>query len=165
MSRHSAVSSPAHLKKQLALLKKSESSGEPLAEILFRSGWSYEDLVYETSGLKAWSGGGPPALQDLRAPSSIVPLVSFFTGCGGMDLGLEAAGYRHVAAFEINELFCKTLRRNRPSWKIFGPPTHSGDVSRFSDVADALSGVVRSPFEGLFVGGPPPLHAFSPDVS
>ena len=83
------------------------------------------------------------------------PMVSFFAGCGGMDLGLEAVGYRHVAAFEINELFCKTLRRNRPDWNVFGPPTHSGDVSRFDDIAEALAPLVQAPFEGLFVGGPP----------
>ncbi|WP_287130252.1 DNA cytosine methyltransferase [Candidatus Cyanaurora vandensis] len=82
-------------------------------------------------------------------------MVSFFSGCGGMDLGLEAVGYHHVAAFEINELFCKTLRRNRPNWNVFGPPTHSGDVSRFDDIAEALTSLVQTPFEGLFVGGPP----------
>ena len=72
-----------------------------------------------------------------------------------MDLGLEAAGYRHVAAFEISELFCKTLRHNRPKWKVFGPPTHTGDVSQFEEVTSTLGKIIRTPFEGLFVGGPP----------
>jgi DNA (cytosine-5)-methyltransferase 1 len=68
---------------------------------------------------------------------------------------MEAAGYKHVAAFEINDLFCKTLRRNRPHWNVFGPPAHSGDVSKFDEIAESLGSLISSPFEGLFVGGPP----------
>ncbi len=143
------------LKEQLKLLEKAERSGEPLAEVLTDAGWSYEDLVYENSRTKTYQDRRPASLDDLRASEKGAPVVSFFAGCGGMDLGLEAAGYRHVAAFEINELFCKTLCRNRPDWNVFGPPTHSGDVSRFDDIAEALAPLVRTPFEGLFVGGPP----------
>jgi DNA (cytosine-5)-methyltransferase 1 len=72
-----------------------------------------------------------------------------------MDLGLETAGYKHLAAFEFNELFCKTLRHNRPQWKVFGPPTHSGDVSKFEEISSALEPIIKTPFDGVFVGGPP----------
>jgi DNA (cytosine-5)-methyltransferase 1 len=81
--------------------------------------------------------------------------VSFFTGCGGMDLGFEAVGFKHRAAFEFNEVFCKTLRVNRPTWKVFGPPYHNGDVSKTQEIIDQLSPLVQTPFEGVFVGGPP----------
>jgi DNA (cytosine-5)-methyltransferase 1 len=64
-------------------------------------------------------------------------------------------GFQNVAAFEFNELFCKTLRRNRPRWQVFGPPIHSGDVSRFEEIADTLSNLISKPFEGVFAGGPP----------
>src|SRR5262249_27622819 len=50
---------------------------------------------------------------------------------------------------------CKTLRRNRPGWKVFGPPLHSGDVSDFEEVSNTLKSLIKAPFEGLFVGGPP----------
>ncbi len=154
--QHGKRSKPAAIEEQLRLLRKAEETGEPLAEVLSHSGWSYDDLTYESSKTKEWKGGKPLTLADLRAPGNHdIPVVSFFTGCGGMDIGLEAAGYKHVAAFEINELFCKTLRKNRPQWKVIGPPTHSGDVSRFEDVEGALAPLIRSPFEGLFVGGPP----------
>jgi DNA (cytosine-5)-methyltransferase 1 len=143
------------MKEQLMLLRKAERTGQPFAEILSGAGWSYDDLVYENSRIKTWKGKRPLSLEDLRSPTQHAPLVSFFSGCGGMDQGLEAAGYRHVAAFEINELFCKTLRRNRPEWNVFGPPTHSGDVSRFDEIAEILGGILSTPFEGLFVGGPP----------
>lgn len=140
---------------QLRLIKKSENTGEPLADILARSGWSYDDLIYKNSYAKLKECRSPLLLDELRSENKSIPIVSFFTGCGGMDLGLKAVGYKHIAAFEINELFCKTLRRNHPDWNVFGPPTHSGDVSRFEDIANAIYPLITSPFEGLFVGGPP----------
>lgn len=142
-------------KVQTKLLKRAISSGEPLSVILTNAGLSYDDLVYERSRVRGRSKQGPISLEMLRLPGNGIPIVSFFTGCGGMDLGMEAAGFHQVAAFEINELFCKTLRRNRPNWRVFGPPTHSGDVSRFDDTAAALRKVVPGKFDGLFVGGPP----------
>ena len=110
----SASLTNAGIKEQIKLLEKAERTGEPLAEILESAGWSYDDLVYENSRTKSYKSKRPPALDEFRMDGEHAPMVSFFAGCGGMDLGLEAVGYRHVAAFEINELFCKTLRRNRP---------------------------------------------------
>jgi DNA (cytosine-5)-methyltransferase 1 len=140
---------------QTKLLERAERTGIPLSTVLQEVGWIYDDLVYEKSGTKVWRGNSPLSLDKLRVSCNDIPSVSFFTGCGGMDLGLEAAGYHHVAAFEINELFCKTLRRNRPNWRVFGPPTHSGDVSKFDDIASVLQSLISNPFDGLFVGGPP----------
>lgn len=145
----------AHLKEQLRLLEKSGNTNTPLAEILENAGWSYEDLIYEESKVKTWTGKSPLTLNEIEPSAQEIPMVSFFAGCGGMDLGMEAAGYKHLAAFEFNELFCKTLRRNRPNWNVFGPPTHSGDVSKFDEVAETLSKLISAPFDGLFVGGPP----------
>lgn len=140
---------------QVKLLKRSQMSGEPLSSLLERTGLTYDDLVYEKSEVKRPTDDNPLSLDSLQLPSSGIPLVSFFTGCGGMDLGMEAAGYNQVAAFEINELCCKTLRLNRPNWKVFGPPIHSGDVSKFEDIASSLRSIISSPFDGLFAGGPP----------
>jgi DNA (cytosine-5)-methyltransferase 1 len=142
-------------KVQAKLLERAIGSGEPLSLILTNSGLSYDDLVYEQSRARQRSKRGPLSIEMLRLPENGIPVVSFFTGCGGMDLGMEAAGFSQVAAFEINELFCKTLRRNRPGWRVFGPPSHSGDVSNFEDVASALRKAVPGTFDGLFVGGPP----------
>lgn len=143
------------LAEQVQLLEEVDAGNGDLLVELTRLGWTYDDLAYEISGPQVWSGRSPLTLGDISSAVHDVPLVSFFTGCGGMDLGFESVGYKHVAAFEINELFCKTLRRNRPGWKIFGPPVHDGDVSRFEDVAAALRTVIKTPFEGVFAGGPP----------
>jgi DNA (cytosine-5)-methyltransferase 1 len=158
MSRPLFAESTSHARKvaaQLKLLKAAEASGDSLSDVLNQAGWSYDDLVYRKTEPKSWQSSEPLSLDDVRTAETGVPLVSFFTGCGGMDLGLEAAGYSQVASFEINELFCKTLRRNRPNWKVFGPPTHSGDVSKFEEITSSLRPLLPSSFDGVFVGGPP----------
>ena len=143
------------LKLQRQLIQKSKRSGKDLFEVLKDNDLTFDDLVYENSKTKKWIGKAGPSLSEFGTLRANVPVVSFFSGCGGLDLGFEAAGFHHVAAFEFNELFCKTLRRNRPNWKIFGPPTHSGDVSKFEDIAGSLSGILNGEFEGIFIGGPP----------
>jgi DNA (cytosine-5)-methyltransferase 1 len=143
------------IREQIALLKRSQNQARPLNEMMAEWRWSYDDLIYRNSRALRWRGNAPLALDDLRCKKHGVPLVSFFTGCGGMDLGFEAAGYEHVAAFELNDLFCKTLRRNRPDWRVFGPPYHSGDVSDFESVSRLLNELIKTPFDGIFVGGPP----------
>lgn len=45
----------------------------------------------------------------MKAPT----LVSIFTGAGGLDLGLEQAGFQTVFANEIEPYACETLRSNR----------------------------------------------------
>lgn len=143
---------------QFAILDRAEKEDIHLTTILEKYDWTYDDLIYERSQKLLWRGPKPLSLKHISSTLSKpnkVPVVSFFTGCGGMDLGFEAAGFKHVAAFEFNELFCKTLRKNRPSWKIFGPPIHSGDVSKHDEVVSALSKIIETPFEGVFIGGPP----------
>lgn len=141
--------------RQEKLVEQAERQGDDLARVLASRGLTFDDLVYERAFEKRWSGHNPVQLSDFSRQISGVPLVSFFTGCGGMDLGFEKVGFNHVAAFEHNEIFCRTLRKNRPSWKVFGPPYASGDVSEFEEAAGALETLIDHPFEGVFIGGPP----------
>lgn len=39
-------------------------------------------------------------------------------GAGGQALGLEQAGFEHVALFENDHHACNTLRLNRPEWRV-----------------------------------------------
>ena len=140
---------------QHKLLRDVEDSGGNLANTLDKLGISYDDLVYKNTRELVWRGGLPLSLDDLRKNKNHIPFVSFFTGCGGMDLGFESAGFEHIAAFEFNELFCKTLRKNRPDWDIFGPPIHNGDVSKTEEIVSVLEKKISKPFDGIFIGGPP----------
>lgn len=126
-----------------------------VGDALALAGLSIDDLVYENSKTCKWKGGSPAQVSSFRKAAGGIPIVSFFTGCGGMDLGFEAVGFEHRASFEISETFCNTLRLNRPDWRIFGPPLHSGDVSDIDSVCATLRPLVNVPFDGVFIGGPP----------
>ena len=140
---------------QQKLVAGAISGGLELADALASAGRRYDDLVYERSREKRWSGEAPLQIDDFASKVENIPIVIFFTGCGGMDLGFDQVGFKHVAAFEYNEVFCRTLRKNRPDWKVFGPPYSNGDVSNYAKVVEALAPLVQCPFEGVFVGGPP----------
>ena len=147
--------SPMSIRRQKKMFEFAEREGIELAEALASFGKTLDDLVYERSREEIWSGGEPRSLHEYRCPEHQIPMVSFFTGCGGIDLGFEVAGFKHVAAFEFSELFCKTLRKNRPAWNVFGPPTAPGDVSKIAEVIGELESLTPLNFEGVFVGGPP----------
>lgn len=129
--------------------------GADIYDVMSAFGETIDDLVYERSRELKWKGAMPPSLDSFRDLAQGVPMASFFTGCGGMDLGFEAVGFRNVAAVEHNEIFCKTLRANHPTWSVFGPPTHAGDVSETEDLIKHLTPLIPTHFEGVFVGGPP----------
>lgn len=46
-------------------------------------------------------------------------VVSLFSGAGGLDIGLEDAGYDTKVCVEIDEHCRETLKFNRPGWKVF----------------------------------------------
>lgn len=146
---------PLRLSKQLEAFSFAENESVELISALEHFGYGFDQLRYENSCARSWTGATPKLLKDFKVKENNIPLVSFFTGCGGIDLGFEAAGFDHISAFEFNELFCKTLRKNRPSWKVFGPPTSSGDVSKISEIIAELEKIIPLNFDGVFAGGPP----------
>ncbi|HHU50454.1 MAG TPA: DNA cytosine methyltransferase [Firmicutes bacterium] len=70
--------------------------------------------------------------------------VEICAGAGGQALGLEMAGFKHVALVEIEKEYCKTLKLNRPHWNVINE-----DVRRFDGKAyrgiDLLAGGVPCP--------------------
>ena len=134
------MSEPISLKQQRAIFKFAEFEQVELAVALEHFGYSLNNLIYDNSSKHILSSSPPRHLNDFKVIKHQIPFVSFFSGCGGIDLGFETAGFEHLAAFEFNELFCKTLRKNRPEWEVFGPPTESGDVSKIPEVIETLGG-------------------------
>lgn len=49
-------------------------------------------------------------------------------GAGGQALGLEEAGFHHLACVEIDEDACQTLRLNRPCWDVLHADIRSEQV-------------------------------------
>lgn len=83
-------------------------------------------------------------------------VMSLFTGAGGLDLGLEAAGLSIRLCVEVDEDARETLRSNRPSWKLAEP----GDIHEIAP-EDLLeqSGLARG--EVTLLAGGPPCQPFS----
>jgi DNA (cytosine-5)-methyltransferase 1 len=83
-------------------------------------------------------------------------VLSVFTGLGGLDLGLESAGFRHIGCIESNDVARESIRRNRKRWKLVDP----------ADVLEAV-GLISPQLFRLGVGeltllaGAPPCQPFS----
>lgn len=77
-------------------------------------------------------------------------VVSLFSGAGGLDYGLEAAGFETAVAVEMDHDCCNTLRRSRPHWKVI--ESNVFDVSN-DDILKAAR--LRRGDAALLVGGPP----------
>jgi DNA (cytosine-5)-methyltransferase 1 len=53
-------------------------------------------------------------------------VISLFTGAGGLDYGLEAAGFQTAVALDLNPDACAKVSQNR-HWKVLNKSIH--DVS------------------------------------
>lgn len=65
-------------------------------------------------------------------------------GAGGQSIGLDEAGFAHVAAVEIDADACTTLRYNRPDWRVVQADLHDIDGRDYYGV-DLLAGGVPCP--------------------
>lgn len=65
-------------------------------------------------------------------------------GGGGQALGLDRAGFSHLACVEYEEEFCKTLSYNRPDWKIICQDIRELDGTKYAG-CDLLAGGVPCP--------------------
>ncbi len=145
------------VKRQIQILKQCESTGSNLSQVLESEGLTYDDLRYNFTAPISSNTDRYYTLDDFSKKAHDIPMVSFFSGCGGMDLGFKAAGFRHEALIDNNEVFCNTLRINYPSFNVSGLPICTSDVSDF----ETLSSLLRKKlgrckfFDGVFVGGPP----------
>ena len=76
--------------------------------------------------------------------------ISLYTGVGGLDFGFEAAGFRTAVGVEFDPVACRTLRRNRPDWKVIERDIHGVPSSEILDSARLRPGEAD-----VLIGGPP----------
>jgi len=76
--------------------------------------------------------------------------ISLFSGAGGLDLGVEQAGFSVRAAVEYDADACRSLRANFPAAAVL-----EGDIRRVETRELLRAGRLRSGDVELLVGGPP----------
>jgi DNA (cytosine-5)-methyltransferase 1 len=83
-------------------------------------------------------------------------VLSLFTGAGGLDLGLEAAGFEAALCVEVDEDSRATLKKNRPGWRLTDP----GDIHAL-EPDDILRQAGLKPRQLRLLAGGPPCQPFS----
>jgi DNA (cytosine-5)-methyltransferase 1 len=96
-----------------------------------------ELVVTESVGI-----GGPKL--DRRRSVRQHTCIEICAGGGGQSLGLENAGFTHLAAVEIDPDACATLQYNRPQWKVLQRDIHHFNAYDYTGV-DLLAGGVPCP--------------------
>ncbi|MFI6324795.1 DNA cytosine methyltransferase [Nonomuraea sp. NPDC050556] len=94
--------------------------------------------------------------MDGQMISPVGKVLSLFTGAGGLDIGLEAAGLQTIGCVEKNEDCRRTLENNRPGWKLL----ETADVTKAAtDLQPRDLGLRRRELDVLAAG--PPCQPFS----
>jgi DNA (cytosine-5)-methyltransferase 1 len=76
--------------------------------------------------------------------------VSLFSGVGGLDFGFEAAGFDTRVAVELDSVACRTMRLNRPEWRVVEGDIHEVSSDQILETARLEVGQAD-----ILIGGPP----------
>jgi DNA (cytosine-5)-methyltransferase 1 len=71
--------------------------------------------------------------------------IELCAGAGGQALGLEQAGFEHLALYEWDRHACQTLRKNRPEWNVQEADISEVHLSEYAGQVDLLAGGVPCP--------------------
>lgn len=66
--------------------------------------------------------------------------IELFAGGGGLALGMELAGFKHLMLSEFDHNACETLRLNRPLWNVVEGDVCDIDFSAWRGKVDFISG-------------------------
>jgi len=76
----------------------------------------------------------------LTVPKNTYTDIELFAGAGGLALGLEKAGFTHVALNELIPDACNTLRKNRPEWNVLEGDVAQISFEKYNGKVDMVSG-------------------------
>lgn len=71
--------------------------------------------------------------------------IEICAGAGGQALGLERAGFHHLAVAELDDHACATLRFNRPYWNVQQEDVTTWHATRYRGDVDLFAGGVPCP--------------------
>lgn len=71
--------------------------------------------------------------------------IEICAGAGGQALGLEMAGFKHIALVEYERKYCETLKKNRPEWNIICEDVKNFSGKPYRNKIDLLAGGVPCP--------------------
>jgi DNA (cytosine-5)-methyltransferase 1 len=72
--------------------------------------------------------------------------VELCAGGGGQALGLEMAGFNHLALVELDSHSVRTLRQNRPDWNVIDADLHAWDPKPYKGADLVAAGLPCPPF-------------------
>ena len=81
-----------------------------------------------------------------------IPVVSFFSGGGFLDMGFEMAGFKTIFSNEIDNDFAQFYKEGMSSWS-----GEKREISAISDIDEASTKDIEGRLKGRFgiIGGPP----------
>jgi site-specific DNA-cytosine methylase len=100
---------------------------------------------------------GPRGEELIALPGQ--PAISLFTGAGGIDLGIEQAGFCVLCQVEWDHVACETLIMNRPNF-FRSSALIQADITTLPTSAILAEANLRVG-ECAFIGGGPPCQGFS----
>lgn len=71
--------------------------------------------------------------------------IEICAGAGGQALGLEHAGFSHIALVEYEQEYCNCLKSNRPEWNVICQDVHNFSGIPYVNQIDLLAGGVPCP--------------------
>jgi DNA (cytosine-5)-methyltransferase 1 len=147
MKLHSKIS----IERQETLIKQCIEEQVDMQSVLDGYNLTYEDLRYKHYADLNREQSPIEYLDDYDILPYQIPAISFFSGAGGLDVGMHYAGFQTLAAFEINKVLSDTLSHNLPQTLV-----SNCDVRNKDEVIEILNKIgVSEAFHGVFYGGPP----------